>query len=412
MYKFCCCFYEKEIKNLLYFKYNLNLNNEKVIGLSKSTLNSIPKFLDRISEQLEKIDKNIQMENDIAVLWDVENVNPGNDVTFIEGFLEYLSQFGRFTIGHAFADWTRKNVSPISIILGEHHFELIHVPAAKKNSADMSLITYGIELALQYPSIGIFVLVTGDSDFRPLVKSLRRIGKRILIVCDVNTARPDFLILADDFIDYRTLRPGGTTPTESQDVKDEESKEQPIEELNDKQDLVIEVKTQKQIAEQRNNAFNLLVEAISQMKMEGLKPGIGLVKVRLLMLNPDFSEKDLAFSNWSDFINSAQESGVIQVSGVGAGLLLDVIQSSKEKTDQEKAFEILLEVLKKYDDDKPKYHNQAFIAEELYKNSRFMKLKKKLGFKKFKDFIQAAEVRKLVKTKVDGLTHEIKREKN
>jgi len=381
--------------------------------LSKSTLNSIPVFLERISEQLEKIEKNNQMENDIAILWDVENVNPGNDVTFIEGFLDYLSQYGRFTIGQAFADWTRRSVSPISNILGEHHFELIHVPAAKKNSADMSLIAYGIELALQYPSIGIFVLVTGDSDFRPLVKSLRRIGKKILIICDVNTARPDFLILADDFKDYRTLRSGGSTPNESEEINDESIEEQINEELIEKQEIISEVKTQEQLIEQKNNAYNLLVEAINQMKKEGLKPGIGLVKVRLLMLNPDFNEKGLGFSNWSDFINSAQTNGIIQATGEGIGLLLDVIQSTKEKTDQDIAFEMLLEVLMKYDgDEKPKYHNQANIAEELYKEPEFMKLKEKLGFKKFKDFIQAAEVRKLVETKVEGLTHEIKRIKD
>jgi len=55
------------------------------------------------------------------------------------------------------------------------------------------------------------------------------------------------------------------------------------------------------------------------------------------------------------------------------------------------------------------YHNQVFIAEELYKKPKFKKLKEKLGFKKFKDFIQAAEVRKLIETEVDGLTHSIRR---
>lgn len=372
---------------------------------------SIPTILNKISEQLERIEKNNQLDNDIAVLWDVENVNPGNDASFIEGFLEYLSQFGRLTIAQAFADWTRKNVSQIATLLGGHHFELIHVPAARKNSADISLITYGIELALQYPAIETFVLVTGDSDFRPLVKSLRRCGKKILIICDMKTARPDFLILADAFKDYRTLRPGGTTPTEAEEVEVKVTGEKPpTEQSMDDLKTVSVAETQKQLTEQRNNAFNLLIEAISQMKKDGIKPGLGLVKVRLLMLNPDFSEKNLAFTNWSDFINTAQEAGVIQVSGEGAGLLLDITQPTKKKTDQEKAFDILLELLKKYDEgEKAKYHNQAFIAEELYKRTKFMKLKKKLGFKKFKDFIQAAEVRKLVETKVDGLTHEIKR---
>lgn len=382
---------------------------EKVIGLSRPLLNSIPRILNRISQQLENIETNNRSEGDLAVLWDVENVNPGNDASFIEGFSEYLSQFGRLIVAQAFADWTRKPVTHIASLLSEHHFELIHVPAAKKNSADMSLITYGIELALKYPNITTFVLVTGDSDFRSLVKSLRRNGKKIIIVCDVNTARPDFLILADSFKDFRTLRPGGMTANESEEVVEEEqptSLEKATSETTEEKPL----KAQDIIFEQRTNAYNLLTEAIIQMKKEGLKPGMGLVKIRLQMLNPDFSEKELGFKNWNSFINAAQKARSIHVTGKGAGLILDVVKPVKEKTDQDKAFEMLLAMLKKYDKQgKEKYHNLSIIAEELYKQAKFKKLKKKLGFKKFKDFIQAAEVRKLVETEVDGLTHSVKR---
>lgn len=381
---------------------------EKVIGLSKQVLNSIPAILNRISQQLENIETNNRSEGDLAVLWDVENVNPGNDASFIEGFSEYLVQYGRVIVAQAFADWTRKPVAHIASLLSEHHFELIHVPAAKKNSADMSLVTYGIELALKYPNITTFVLVTGDSDFRSLVKSLRRNGKKIIIVCDVNTARPDFLILADSFKDFRTLRPGGITANESK----EEEEEQPpsLEKASSESTEDEQQKAQDIVIEQKTNAYNLLTEAIIQMKKEGLKPGMGMVKVRLLMLNPDFNEKSLGFKNWNSFINDAQEAGAIHVKGKVGGLLLDVVKPVKEKTDQDKAFEMLLAILKKCDGQgKAKYHNLSIIAGELYKQKKFKKLKKKLGFKKFKDFIQAAEVRKLVETEVDGLTHSVKR---
>ena len=272
----------------------------------------------------------------------------------------------------------------------------------------MSLVTYGIELALKYPNITTFVLVTGDSDFRSLVKSLRRNGKKIIIVCDVNTARPDFLILADSFKDFRTLRPGGITANESK----EEEEEQPpsLEKASSESTEDEQQKAQDIVIEQKTNAYNLLTEAIIQMKKEGLKPGMGMVKVRLLMLNPDFNEKSLGFKNWNSFINDAQEAGAIHVKGKVGGLLLDVVKPVKEKTDQDKAFEMLLAILKKCDGQgKAKYHNLSIIAGELYKQKKFKKLKKKLGFKKFKDFIQAAEVRKLVETEVDGLTHSVKR---
>jgi len=226
----------------------------------------------------------------------------------------------------------------------------------------------------------------------------------------MKTAREDFLILADDFIDFRTLRPGGSTPTKSQEVKIETDEEPSNQEQLTKAAQSATLKNQEKFQEQRNNAFNLLTEAITQMKEEGVKPGIGLVKVRLLMLNSNFKEKELGYTNFSDFINNAQAEGIIQVSGVGAGLILDVKQPTKGKTDQDKAFDMLLKILKDYDKGKEaKYHNQANIAGELYKKPKFMQLKEKLGFKKFKDFIQAAEVRKLIETKVEGLTHSVRR---
>jgi len=382
---------------------------EKVIGLSKALMNTIPSILMKISNQLDELEKNNKQENNVAVLWDVENVNPGNDVSFIEGLKEHLNQFGRITIAQAFADWNRKNISQLAPLLSEHHFELIHIPASRKNSADMSLITYGIEIALQYPMIKNFVLITGDSDFRPLVKSLRRNGKKIMIICNVNTAKEDFLILADEFKDFRTLRPGGTTSIDEEENKtiesitlEKESKEKSIPEMVPFPSEALQ--------EKRISAFNLLTEAINEMKQENIQPGIGLAKVRVLMLNPFFDEKLLGYSNWSNFINAAKEAGIIQISGVDQGLILDITPQVKEKTDQEKAFDMLLDVLKTHDEGNiTKYHNQAFIAEELYKKPKFKKLKEKLGFKKFKDFIQAAEVRKLIETEVDGLTHSIRR---
>ncbi len=124
--------------------------------MSKAIINSIPNILNKITEQLERIENNNRLDDGIAVLWDVENVNPGNDISFMEGFKKYLAQYGRLIVAQAFADWNHPNIKKIASLLSQHHFELIHVPASRKNSADISLITYGIELALQYPTIATF----------------------------------------------------------------------------------------------------------------------------------------------------------------------------------------------------------------------------------------------------------------
>lgn len=364
--------------------------------------------LSRITEQMDRVTRTNQLENNIAVLWDVENVNPSADSLFLEGFLEYISHFGRLTIAQAFADWTRRHIKKMAVLLSDNHFELIHIPAARKNSSDISLITHGIELALQYQNLETFILVTGDADFRPLILSLRRNGKKIHIVCDVQNASEDLLILADSFKDYRALRPGGTT-----DKDDEEEKREKREKgkIAGKEKAATAERAQTTLEERRKVAFDMLVEAIKSM--EEVKPGLGLVKVRLKMLNPNFDEQKLGYSSWSNFVDAAVKRGKIKVEGKGESKILGV-PSSKEKrkelSDQEKIFALLKEVLRELDEKgEPKYHNFSVVAEELYKKPSFSKLKNKLGYKKFKEFIQAAEVRKLVETQVDGLNYSVRR---
>ena len=113
------------------------------------------------------------------------------------------------TVAKAFADWTQASVAKLAESLSSNRFELIYTPKARKNSSDISLITQGIELALKYTKLQNFILVTGDSDFRPLILSLVKSGKRIHIVCNVQNASEDLLVLVDSFEDYRELIPGG-----------------------------------------------------------------------------------------------------------------------------------------------------------------------------------------------------------
>ncbi|MBD3191030.1 MAG: NYN domain-containing protein [Candidatus Heimdallarchaeota archaeon] len=377
--------------------------------MSRMDIKEILGKVDEISEKMSQLIKGNQLEENIAVLWDVENVNPGTDSLFIEGFLEFINKFGRLTVAQAFADWNRRHLKKLANLLSERRFELIHVPRARKNSSDISLVTHGMELALQYHNLQTFILLTGDADFRPLILSLRRSGKKIHIVCDVQNASESLLILADSFIDYRELRPGGST---EKDIEEEDQLEEKKEKTIEKEEKAIAKSKRSKLKERREIAFDLLVEAIKRMKDDKLKPGFGLVKVRLSMLNPNFNEKKLGYSSWSDFVNAAINARRIKVEGKRGEEILDIIPSekTKEMSEQEKAFNILLKILERLDKNKePKYHNFANVAEELYKEPNFNELKEKLGYKQFKEFIQAAEVRKLVETEVEGLVYRVKR---
>ena len=82
-----------------------------------NSFGSLNMQLSQISQSLndlrDRVDKSLDTDN-VAILWDVENVTPSADSLFIEGFLEYAEQFGRITVAKAFADWTQASVAKLA----------------------------------------------------------------------------------------------------------------------------------------------------------------------------------------------------------------------------------------------------------------------------------------------------------
>lgn len=361
------------------------------------------------SEQLDKlIELNMESKN-VAVLWDIENVNPGVDSLFLEGFNDYIIQHGRLTIAKAFADWSKATVKKIGELLAKNHFELVHIPKAKKNSADITLITHGIEIALKNPNIDTFIIVTGDADFRPLILSLRKSGKYTHIVCDVNTSSEDLLILADSFVDYRELRPGEEELT-NKDLLENITTHHSQVEVIDAAKITEKIKTEKELNEQLKNAFSLLAESAKIMIEGNKEPNVGNLSVRLLMLNPKFDEKKLGFTNWISFIEAAEKHEYIKLETKNG---LTIVKPNTDKIKESpvitQAFDLLIKQLEELDKgDKKNFHKQVLVAGKLSSQKDFPDLKK-IGFTKFKNFAHAAEVRKLIETKVEGMLYYLKR---
>ena len=145
----------------------------------------------------------------VAILWDLENVNPGSNSLFLEGLTEYAEAKGRIVAARAYGNWSHTGFSKLAPSLTRRYFYLVHIPKGQKNSSDMVLVSDALEILRVAEHIDTFILVTGDSDFRFLVLALRRAGKTIHIVCNTKNASEDLLALADSYVDYRELVPGG-----------------------------------------------------------------------------------------------------------------------------------------------------------------------------------------------------------
>jgi hypothetical protein len=259
----------------------------------------------------------------------------------------------------------------------------------------MVLVSDTLEILRIHDHIDTFILVTGDSDFRFLVLALRRAGKMVHIVCNTQNASEDLLALADSYVDYRELVPGGN---------DEDSTEKVSPQGDDKAcapkapdaDMKIE------------DWFHLLAEAADLMLKKKVNPGIGSVKIRMKMLNPNFNEKKLNFSHWSDFVSAAVKAGYVKIEGKGPeSLVYPVERVLKKEGALQQAFKELVDVLSELDKGtQPNYHSYRNVNSKLIERKVHFA---SIGFNQFKGFIQAAEARGLVESRVEGLKHSVRR---
>jgi hypothetical protein len=118
----------------------------------------------------------------IAVFIDVENLTQWvkNDGT--ERLMADISTIGQVIVRRAYGVWSKSGISNFQAPLNRLGFELIHSfhPVSGKNSADIQLTVDVMEHALRLTDVDWFVLATGDSDFSPLFRRLREMGKEVI----------------------------------------------------------------------------------------------------------------------------------------------------------------------------------------------------------------------------------------
>lgn len=147
----------------------------------------------------------------IAIFADYENiaigVRNGRYGEFdIDLVLERLLDKGKIVVKKAYADWTRYKSARRP--LHEAAFELIEIPHVSysgKNSADIRLVVDALDLCYTKDHIDLFVVISGDSDFSPLVSKLRENAKKV-IAMGVKNSTSDLLVEnCDEFIYYDDL---------------------------------------------------------------------------------------------------------------------------------------------------------------------------------------------------------------
>lgn len=253
----------------------------------------------------------------LAVFCDFENVALGvRDAKYakfdIDRVLERLLLKGSIVVKKAYCDWDR--YKEFKAPMHEASFELIEIPHVRmsgKNSADIRLVVDALDLCYTKSHVDSFVIISGDSDFSPLVSKLRENNKTVIGV-GVKSSTSDLLIAnCDEFIYYDDLvRQNEKKQQQQRSRRKPAAKQAPGPETQPK------AAQQKSDEDRRQEAFDLVldtIDALAQERDTDDKIWGSMVKQTLKRRNPGFNESYYGFRTFSDLLQDAQSHRLIEL---------------------------------------------------------------------------------------------------
>ncbi|MFT3963023.1 NYN domain-containing protein [Propionivibrio sp.] len=243
----------------------------------------------------------------IAMFCDFENVALGvRDAKFdkfdIKPVLERLLLKGSIVVKKAYCDWER--YKGFKAAMHEANFELIEIPHVRqsgKNSADIRMVVDALDLCYTKSHVDTFVIVSGDSDFSPLVSKLRENAKHVIGV-GIKQSTSDLLIAnCDEFIFYDDLVRESQRAVVRRDPKAAQS--------------VPRLSPEEHEA-RKAEAIELAVatfEALVVERGESGKIWSSMLKEAMKRRKPDFNESHFGFRSFGNLLEEAQARGLLEI---------------------------------------------------------------------------------------------------
>ncbi len=245
-------------------------------------------------EELLPIPKRTDSVNDekkIALFCDLENIALGVRDSEIKKFdinlvLERLLEKGKIIVKKAYADWER--YSDFKRTFHESAIEMIDIPQKRysgKNSADIKMAVDALELSFTKDHLDTFVVLSGDSDFSPLVSKLKENNKYVIGVGVKNSSSNLLIDNCDEFLFYEDVwRDAQKTPK-------------------------VDGMTKK-----TGEAFQLMVDSIKALMRENKDVLWGsMIKQTMQRKRPSFNEGYYGYSTFSELLEDAERKNVIKL---------------------------------------------------------------------------------------------------
>jgi uncharacterized protein (TIGR00288 family) len=230
-------------------------------------------------------------ERKIALFCDLENIAlglrdsdaPKFDINLV---LERLLEKGKIIVKKAYADWER--YSDYKRPFHEAAIELIDIPQkfySGKNSADIKMVVDAMDLSYSKEHLDTFVILSGDSDFSPLVSKLKENNKYVIGIGVKNSSSNLLVGNCDEFLYY-------------EDVRRDTDKAPKLDGLSKK----------------TSEVFSLLVESIQALLRENKDVLWGsMIKQTMQRKKPSFNEGYYGYSTFSELLEDAEKRSILKL---------------------------------------------------------------------------------------------------
>ncbi len=244
------------------------------------------------------------MEHRLAVLIDFENIAAGTEKEGLGRFdikavVRRLKDKGRILVNRSYGDWGRfAKFKQRLLEQGVTMVELTSYRGQDKNRADIALVVDAMEIAFTRDYIDTFVLMSGDSDFTPVVMRLKELDKRVIGIGTRGSSSRLLVDSCDEFIFYESLIK--QSKKDDQQAAPESAHHE--EESESKNTL------------SKSEAFELLVETLSGIQKDEPGPVLGgLIKQSMLRKEPSFDETEYGYAGFARFLEAARGRELVQL---------------------------------------------------------------------------------------------------
>jgi uncharacterized LabA/DUF88 family protein len=239
----------------------------------------------------------VENERNFAVLIDFDNIakgcrQEGLGEFDIRAVMRRLKDRGRILAARAYTDWERWPRHRTALAeQGVTMVELVSHGHGDKNRGDIALVVDAMELAFTREFLDTFVILSGDSDFTPLVMRLRELNRRVIGIGTRGSTSRLIASVCDEFLYYDSIvRDVAPRPPRSEAADDEDE------------------------ALDREEAFKLLVETVqNHLSDDGTAVGSGVLKTSMKRKAPTFDEAELGFRTFARFLEKAQQVGLVHL---------------------------------------------------------------------------------------------------